>query len=103
MSLVETIRFALRGITANKLRSGLTVLGLLIGVAAVILLVAVGNGASRAVQDRISRLGTTTLTISSGGRQASATTTAIQNTALTLAVADALRDRDSAPDVRTVS
>jgi putative ABC transport system permease protein len=103
MSLIETVRFALRGLTANKLRSGLTVLGLLIGVAAVILLVAVGNGASRAVQQRISRLGTTTLTVSSGGRQAATATTSTQNTSLTLDLVDALRDRDSAPDVRTVS
>jgi putative ABC transport system permease protein len=101
MNLVETVRFALRGVTANKLRSGLTVLGLLIGVAAVILLVAVGNGAAKAVQARISRLGTTTLTVSSTNRQAGGT--AIQNTSLTLDLADALRDKDSAPDVKSVS
>jgi putative ABC transport system permease protein len=100
VSLFETVRFALRGVTANKLRSGLTVLGLMIGVAAVILLVAVGNGASQAVQERIARLGTTTLTVTGGVRQA---TTSTQNTALTLDLADALRDPDTAPDVRTVS
>ena len=91
----------LRGVTANKLRSGLTVLGLLIGVAAVILLIAVGNGAAQAVQARIARLGTTTLTVSSTNRQAVGT--AIQNTSLTLGLADALRDPDSAPDVKSVS
>jgi putative ABC transport system permease protein len=101
MNLVETVRFALRGVTANKLRSGLTVLGLLIGVAAVILLIAVGNGAAKAVQARIARLGTTTLTVSGTNRQAAGT--AIQNTALTLDLADALRDKDSAPDVKSVS
>ncbi|MDI5943681.1 macrolide ABC transporter permease, partial [Micromonospora sp. DH15] len=42
MTVTETIRFALRGVAANKLRSALTMLGILIGVAAVILLVAVG-------------------------------------------------------------
>jgi uncharacterized membrane protein len=66
VSLFETIRFALRGVTANKLRSGLTVLGILIGVAAVILLVAVGNGSAMAIQKAIEQLGTNTLTISSG-------------------------------------
>jgi len=101
MNLFETVRFALRGVTANKLRSGLTVLGLLIGVAAVILLIAVGNGAAQAVQARIARLGTTTLTVSSTNRQAAGT--AIQNTSLTLGLADALRDPDSAPDVKSVS
>ncbi|OLB77238.1 MAG: macrolide ABC transporter permease [Actinobacteria bacterium 13_2_20CM_2_71_6] len=101
MNLFETVRFALRGVTANKLRSGLTVLGMLIGVAAVILLVAVGNGSAKAVQARIARLGTTTLTVSSANRQGA--TTATQNTALTLDLIDALRDKDTAPDVKSVS
>jgi putative ABC transport system permease protein len=103
MSLFETVRFALRGLTANKLRSGLTVLGMLIGVAAVILLVAVGNGSAKAVQARIARLGTTTLTVTSGGRQVGNGATTIQNTSLTLGLADALRDKDLAPDVKSVS
>ena len=47
VSMLETVRFALRGLGANKLRSGLTMLGILIGVGAVILLVAVGNGSAR--------------------------------------------------------
>jgi len=101
LNLFETVRFALRGVTANKLRSGLTVLGMLIGVAAVILLVAVGNGSAKAVQARIARLGTTTLTVSSANRQGA--TTATQNTALTLDLIDALRDKDTAPDVKSVS
>ena len=73
MTIFETTRFAIRGVTANKLRSGLTVLGMLIGVAAVILLVAVGNGTSKQIQDRINNLGTTTLTVSAGGRTSNAT------------------------------
>ncbi|GII22891.1 ABC transporter permease [Planosporangium mesophilum] len=101
MNPVETVRFAVRGVLANKLRSGLTVLGILIGVAAVILLVAVGNGSSRAIQQSIERLGTNTLTVSSGGvRQA---TSAVQNTALTPDLVDALTDRNAAPDVKSVS
>jgi putative ABC transport system permease protein len=101
--IFETVRFALRGVTANKLRSGLTVLGMLIGVAAVILLVAVGNGSAKSIQDRIARLGTTTLTVSSGGRQAGTGTTSTRNTSLTLDLVEALRDKDSAPDVKSVS
>jgi putative ABC transport system permease protein len=99
VNLVETVRFAIRGVTANKLRSGLTVLGMLIGVAAVILLVAVGNGSSKQIQERISRLGTTTLTVSAGGR----TTNATRNTALTLPLVAALQDRQAAPHVASVS
>jgi putative ABC transport system permease protein len=66
----EVFRFALRGLAANKLRSGLTTLGIMIGVGAVILLVAVGNGSSKQVQKSIERLGTNTLTVTpstSGG------------------------------------
>jgi putative ABC transport system permease protein len=101
VSIFETIRFALRGISANKLRSGLTVLGILIGVAAVILLVAVGNGSAKSVQDAIEGLGTNTLTVTSGGvRQAA---TAIQNTSLTVDMVTALDDKDAAPDVRSAS
>ncbi len=57
----KRIRFALRGISANKLRSGLTVLGILIGVAAVILLVAVGNGSAKSIRTAIEGLGTNTV------------------------------------------
>ena len=89
MSLYETVRFAIRGITANKLRSGLTVLGILIGVAAVILLVAVGNGSQRQIQQSIERLGTNTLTIT-GGAVRGQSTVATQNTSLTMNLVDAL-------------
>ncbi|GAA1736017.1 ABC transporter permease [Luedemannella helvata] len=101
MSVFETVRFAIRGVTANKLRSGLTVLGILIGVAAVILLVAVGTGSAKAVQDQIESLGTNTLTVSSGGvRQASANT---RNTAFSFELVSALADKSAAPDVASVS
>jgi putative ABC transport system permease protein len=100
VNLYETVRFAVRGVAANKLRSGLTVLGMLIGVAAVILLVAVGNGSAQQVQDRIARLGSSTLTISSGGRVAGTTT---QNFALTTALVPALQDKTTAPHVTSVS
>jgi len=69
----ESLRFAVAGVVANPLRSMLTTLGIRIGVAAVITLVAVGTGSGKAVQDSISRLGSNTLTVSSsqggtGGR-----------------------------------
>ena len=57
MTAAEIVRFALRGLTANKLRSALTTLGILIGVAAVILLVAVGEGSSQRIRENIQRLG----------------------------------------------
>jgi putative ABC transport system permease protein len=59
----ETVRVAFESLRANKLRSALTMLGIVIGVAAVIAMVALGNGAANAVKDRIARLGTTVLQI----------------------------------------
>ena len=66
MNIRETGRFAWRGVSANKIRSALTTLGILIGVAAVIILVAVGTGSSKAVQDSISALGSNSLTVTAG-------------------------------------
>ena len=73
VSISETARFAWQGVTANKSRSALTTLGIMIGVAAVIVLVAVGTGSSKAVQDQINSLGSNTLTVqpsstAAGGR-----------------------------------
>lgn len=62
MSVREPVRIALRGLRANRLRSTLTMLGVIIGVAAVILLVAIGNGVQSAVNESIEPL-TTLITI----------------------------------------
>ena len=66
MLLDETIRVALQAIRANKLRSLLTALGIIIGVGAVITMIALGAGAKKAVQDRIQALGPTLLTLFAG-------------------------------------
>jgi len=63
MSFTEMMRSALRGILGNKLRSVLTLLGVMIGVGAVVLLLAVGNGSAQQVQGLIDQLGTNTLTV----------------------------------------
>ena len=55
----EMLRIAWGGITANKLRSGLTILGMTIGVASVIVLIAVGNGSSRPSSRRFRALART--------------------------------------------
>ena len=65
MNVRESARFALRGVLANKLRSLLTMSGIIIGVAAVIILIAAGNGASASVQQSISALGSNTITVTS--------------------------------------
>jgi putative ABC transport system permease protein len=96
MSFFEIFKFALKGISANKLRSGLTMLGILIGVAAVILLVAVGNGSKVAVEESLQALGTNTITVQ-GGRTTARTG---YSTDLTLDIANSLK---MAPDVKSVS
>ncbi len=63
MLLAEIIVVALAALRANKLRSLLTMLGIMIGVGSVITMVALGNGAERSVRDRIQRLGTTIIQI----------------------------------------
>jgi putative ABC transport system permease protein len=74
MRLGEILISALRGVTANKLRSILTLLGVMIGVASVILLLAVGNGSAQTIKDAINSLGTNTLTVRASG-QTDATST----------------------------
>ncbi len=87
MSFLEILRSAIRGITANKLRSALTLLGVLIGVASVILLLAVGNGSAQRVQSAIANLGTNTLTVRASSGGGSSTTTSSTKT-ITRTVAD---------------
>ena len=108
MTLRETLRFALLGLNANRLRTALTTLGILIGVGAVIILVAVGNGSSVAVQKSLTRLGTNSLTVLSGqrGRFGPGTTggaSASSVRRLTLDDAVALSDANEAPDVKSAS
>ncbi|MFN8666762.1 MAG: ABC transporter permease [Gemmatimonadaceae bacterium] len=66
MLIGEIFRVALGALRANKLRSLLTMLGIVIGVGSVIAMIALGTGAQQAVKDRISALGTTLLTVSPG-------------------------------------
>ena len=102
----DVARMALGGVTANKLRSALTMLGVLIGVSAVIILVAVGTGSSRAVEQRINALGTNTLTVFNTGRfgsGVSSTGTQSQKASLTIADVKKISDHNNAPDVESVS
>lgn len=105
MNPVEIVRFAVLGLLANKIRTALTMLGVLIGVGAVILLVAVGNGSSQAVRSSIEKLGTNLLTVShtaGGGRfGAAGSGSALKD--LTVDDAHALADPVAAPHVKSAS
>jgi putative ABC transport system permease protein len=105
----ETLRIAWGGIVANKLRSGLTILGMTIGVAAVIILIAVGNGSSKAVEERIESLGTNVLLVESGATRGGTRFAALAGgvrgdpISLTRQDAEALQSHSEAPDVKSAS
>ncbi len=109
MNWRESIRIAVRGVLANRLRSALTMLGILIGVGSVIVLVAVGTGSSANVQKRIESLGTNTLIVMRGGGFArgpggrAGVGTQSRAAQLTVDDATALTDKFLAPDVLTAS
>ncbi|MBI1760274.1 MAG: ABC transporter permease [Acidobacteria bacterium] len=66
MNFLMTLRVAFRALARNKMRSMLTMLGIIIGVASVIAMVSVGQGAQSSIQEQISSMGTNMLTIFSG-------------------------------------
>ena len=72
MKLFDSFRSALQSIIVNKLRSSLTMLGVIIGVASVIAMVAVGNGASQTVQQQVLSLGSNLVTVTPGAQSSEA-------------------------------
>lgn len=69
MKLQDSFGVAINGLKANKLRSALTMLGIIIGVSAVIIMISVGQGASKSIQDRISSMGSNLLMVFPGAGQ----------------------------------
>lgn len=98
MNWIEITKSALRGINSNKLRSALTLLGVLIGVGSVILLTGVGNGSKQEVADSISSLGSNVLTIRASGGSG----TQVRTQELTMTVASKLEDSEEAPHIAEV-
>ena len=104
MSLLHTVETGLRSLLGHRLRSVLTTLGILFGVAAVIATVGIGQASSDSVTARITSLGTNLLTIS-GGSTVSGGVFGGSGSANTLTMADVtgLQDRQSAPDIEAVA
>lgn len=69
MKLINNVEVAINGIRANKLRSSLTMLGIIIGVAAVIIMISVGQGAGKKISDQISSMGSNLLMVFPGAGQ----------------------------------
>jgi putative ABC transport system permease protein len=93
MQFGETFSVALGALRANKLRSFLTMLGVVIGVAAVIAMVALGRGAQQSVNERIAALGTTLLTVTPGQVFGRGVASGTDRARLTLDDAQALEQR----------
>ncbi|HUU21467.1 MAG TPA: ABC transporter permease [Phycisphaerae bacterium] len=91
------IKVCLKSLWANKLRSFLAMLGIIIGVGAVITMLAIGTGAKKAVLTRISAMGTNLLVVTPGQRGSHGV---VSGTALNLKVSDALAVRDVAGVLR---
>lgn len=99
MTLLQAFIEALESLNSNKLRSGLTILGIVIGVAAVIAMLAIGRGAQDSITGAISGIGTNLLFVFSGNEQAN-----LRNVRpLTIQDAEAVADPFLAPHVAAVA
>lgn len=96
--LMSSIRIAFRALTMNKLRSALTMLGIVIGVASVIATVAIGSGATQRIQDQIASIGSNIIIIIPGSTSSSGVHLGTGN-APTLSEADAKDIPAQCPDV----
>jgi putative ABC transport system permease protein len=114
MTIAQAILEAIESLNGNKMRSGLTVLGIVIGVAAVIAMLAVGNGAQAAITGSISSIGTNLLFVfrggtrgpegmGGGGRGGGSGGSGNNDRPLTLSDAGAIADPFAAPSVQAVA
>ena len=105
MNILETFRTAAEAVVTRRLRSSLTVLGIMIGIAAVVLTVGLGEGAQQQVSSEITALGSNLLTISPGSTTSSSGIRGGFGSADTLTAADAtaLSSKIVAPDVGAVA
>jgi putative ABC transport system permease protein len=108
MSLLQSLAVALRALATNKMRSGLTMLGIIIGISAVITLVSVGQGVQAVVADQMQGIGSNLIFIMPGELEASRTSVqsmlrSVNISTLTYGDTLALADRRSVPDLAGVA
>jgi putative ABC transport system permease protein len=104
MNILESVRLAAHGLSANKLRSALTMLGIIIGVGAVVSLLSIGQGAQAAITNQIQGIGSNVIfvlpgTLTQGGASFGAGSLAT----LTLEDAEAIAEPANCPDVAAVA
>jgi len=103
MNVFESVRIAMRALAANKLRSTLTMLGIIIGVGSVIALMSIGRGAQKYVTDQFAGLGSNLLFIAPGQLSDGPPQERSNIKLLTLGDMQAIGDRANVPDVKAVS
>ena len=100
MFIIESLKMAVSTLAANKVRSGLTMLGIIIGNASVVAMIGIGQGAQTLANDQFANLGPNTIFVVPGSRQARNTTV---NFPKTLVLADALAIAEQVPTVAEVA
>jgi putative ABC transport system permease protein len=109
MSLLVSLEIALRALASNKMRSGLTMLGIIIGISAVIVLVSVGQGVQTMVADQMEGMGANLMFVMPGELEASNSSMksnflrSANTSTLTLKDAEALADPTNVPDAVVVA
>jgi putative ABC transport system permease protein len=104
MDVIESIRLAMRGLAANKMRSVLTMLGIIIGVGAVIGLLSIGQGAQKAITEQIQGIGSNLIFVIPGSlMQAGASFGMGTLASLTIEDAEAIANPLNCPDVAAVA
>src|SRR5262245_49922534 len=103
MSVLQSVATAFEAISANKLRSLLTMLGIIIGWCAVVIIISIGRGASANVAQRLQGLGTNLLTVTPGSFRGPSLVRSGSGSAPTLTEADAEAIRDEISGIDAVS
>ncbi len=103
MPIIAIIRIAFKSLQRNKTRTFLTMLGIIIGVAAVITMLAIGQGAKKIVDEQISSMGTNVLTISSNFSSSRSTASAGAGTGTLLKIDDVEAVKENVKGVRYAS
>jgi putative ABC transport system permease protein len=102
MNLLESMRVALRSLGANRLRSTLTMLGIIIGVGAIIALLSIGQGAGAAITEQVQGIGSNLIIVLPGAAPRPGSSVSVAGT-ITLADANALEDRVCCPAIAAVA
>jgi len=103
MNFFEIIKEALEGLKANKVRSGLTMLGIIIGIGAVIALISLGQGSQTSIKERIQSIGSNLIIVSPGFQGGMGSVRSARGGAITLSYDDAQAIVENVPNVANIA